>query len=131
MSAERPAAPRIDRGQVWRERATGRLVAIAAVNAGVVSLLDPEHGEEAAIPQQSFRAHFEYTGLALREPDPDAAPSAIEAATLRGLERRPTTWLRELVAAADERGMADLARLAHQALALRGESPGAREAGDG
>jgi hypothetical protein len=131
VSAERPAAPRIGRGQVWRERATGRLVAIAAVNARVVSLRDPERGEEAAIPDESFRARFEFAGLAVREPDPDAAPSAIEAATLRGLERRPTTWLRELLAAADGRGMAGLARLAHQALALRGESPGAREAGDG
>lgn len=131
MSAGGPAPARIERRQVWRERATGRLVAIAAVDAGIVSVLDPERGEEAVLTQPRFRARFDYTGLALREPNPDAAPSAIDAATLRGVERRPTAWLRELEAAADQRGVAKLARLARQALALRGESPGTREAGDG
>jgi len=129
VSAQRPV--RIDRRQVWRERATGRLVVIAAVNARVVSVLDPARGEEAAIATPRLRARFDYTGLALHEPDPDAPPSAIDAATLQGLERRPTAWLRELAAAAEERGVGELARLARQALALRGEIPGTREAGDG
>jgi hypothetical protein len=131
VSTERPAPGRIELSQVWRERASGRLVAVAAVNAGVVSVLDPERVEEAAVSERRFRVRFEYAGLALREPDPDAAPSAVDAATLRGLERRPTPWLRQLVAVADGRGVAELARLGRQALALRGEIPGTREAPDG
>ena len=91
MSAERPAAPRIDRGQVWRERATGRLVAIAAVNAGVVSLLDPEHGEEAAIPQQSFRAHSSTRGspCASPTPTPRRAPSRQPPCAASSAARQP------------------------------------------
>ena len=60
------------------------------------------------------------TGLALRPEDPDGAPGVIEASTLRGLQERPSPWLRSLVAQARQVGQPELAELARQALARRG-----------
>jgi hypothetical protein len=121
--------------QVWRQRHDGRLVVIAGVNDELVCAFDPEHGEELLAPQRDFRARFDYTGLDVR-PDLDAddrdrAPSNIEAATLRGLQKRPRGWLRALIREAERLRQPTLTRLARQVLALRGENPGTRDDPDG
>lgn len=132
MSPNEPAQPQIEPREVWRERETGRLVVIAAAHDGAVSVADPERSEQMVVSEARFRARFESSGgPPLHEHDPDGQPSAIDTATLCGLEQRPAPWLRELAMVTDERGLADLARLVRQALALRGERLGTRAPGEG
>lgn len=116
----RALAPR----QVWRERRTGRMV-VVIVAGELVFALDPECEQDLLGRESEFRAHFDYIGLDVRGDDPDHAPGAVEALTLRGLQGRSSGWLHRLIADAGRRR--DLVRLARQVLALRGENPGTRE----
>lgn len=111
--------------QVWRERRTGRMVVVVIVAGELVFALDPEREQDLLGREPEFRAHFDYIGLDVRGDDPDHAPSAVEALTLRGLQGRTSGWLHRLIADAGRRR--DLVRLARQVLALRGENPGTRE----
>jgi hypothetical protein len=51
--------------------------------------------------------------------EPDGPPAMLDRAFVSALLRRPTGFLRELLAEAERRGQSDLARLARQALAWR------------
>ena len=121
--AARALAPR----QVWRERRSGRMVVIVVVADELVFALDPEREQELLGREPEFRVRFDYIGLDVRGADPDHAPSAVEALTLRGLQGRTSGWLHRLIAEAGRRRQRDLVRLARQVLALRGENPGTRE----
>jgi hypothetical protein len=50
---------------------------------------------------------------------PDGPPTMLERAAVSTLLRRPTGYLRELLAEAERREQPDLARLARQSLAWR------------
>jgi len=121
--APRALAPR----QVWRERRNGRMVVIVVVSGELVFALDPEREQDLLGREREFRARFDYIGLDVRGDDPDHAPGAVDALTLRGLQGRSSGRLQRLIIEAGRRRQRDLVRLARQVLALRGENPGTRE----
>jgi len=121
VSAGEQAAP-LEVRQVWRERRSGRMVVIVDLADGLVLAVDPERDEELLGRELELHARFDYIGLDVHGENPDRAPGATQALTLRGLQNRSSGRLRALIAEAGRRR--HVARLARQVLALRGENPG-------
>jgi hypothetical protein len=126
MSAQTPRP-----GEVWRRRDDGRLVVVAAADAESIVALEPVAGHKMRFATIPFCVIHASTGLALCPEDLDGAPGAVEASALRGLQQRPSPWLRALVGWARRHGHPELAALAGRVLVLRGENPGTPEASDG
>ena len=103
------------------------MVVIVVVSGELVFALDPEREQDLLGREREFRARFDYIGLDVRGDDPDHAPGAVDALTLRGLQGRSSGRLQRLIIEAGRRRQRDLVRLARQVLALRGENPGTRE----
>lgn len=113
-------------GQVWQRRDDGRLVVVARTDDESIVALEPDAGRQVRFAPAPFCVLHAHTGVALHAEDPDGAPGPTETAALRGLQRRPSAWLRTLIAHARRHEHPELADLAEQVLALRGENRGTR-----
>lgn len=124
------ARPTPQPGGVWQRRDDGRLVVVASTNDESIVALEPDTGRQVRYAPAPFCVLHAHTGVAAHTEDPDGAPGPTETAALRGLQRRPSAWLRTLIDHARRHDHPELADLAEQVLVLRGENPGTREAPD-
>jgi hypothetical protein len=118
--------PEVERLQVWQDRIDGSLAVVRDQERGIVRALRISAPlEDLEMPAIAFRACFRPTGFVIGQTDPDGPPSLAVGFAMRVFERESADYIRAVLAEAERRGYDDLAKVARQALALRGASEAA------